>query len=47
MGHPLEGIQVRLLSQADGTPLEGTGPDVVGRLALKGQMQMVGYYGPA
>lgn len=45
VGHPLEGIQVRLLSQADGTPLEGTGPDVVGRLALKGQMQMVGYYG--
>lgn len=45
VGRPLEGIQVRLLSQTDGTPLEGSGPDVVGRLALRGQMQMVGYYG--
>ena len=44
-GRPLEGIQVRLLSQEDDTPLEGCGPDVVGRLALRGQMQMVGYYG--
>ena len=44
-GRPLEGIQVRLLSQENDTPLEGCGPDVVGRLALRGQMQMVGYYG--
>lgn len=35
VGRPLEGIQVRLLSQTDGTPLEGSGPDVVGRLALR------------
>ena len=44
-GRPLDGITVRLLSQEDGTPLTGTGPEVVGRLALRGQMQMVGYYG--
>ena len=44
-GRPLEGIEVRLLSQEDGTPLEGRGPDVVGKLSLRGQMQMVGYYG--
>lgn len=45
VGRPLEGIQVQLLSQSNGTPLEGTGPDVVGRLALRGEMQMVGYLG--
>lgn len=45
VGRPLEGIQVRLLDQETGTPLEGIGPDVVGRLALQGQMQMVGYWG--
>lgn len=45
VGRPLDGIQVRLLSQLDNTPLEGTGPDVVGRLALRGEMQMVGYWG--
>ena len=44
-GRPLPGITVRLLSQEDGTPLPGTGPEVVGRLSLRGQMQMVGYYG--
>ena len=36
---------MRLLDQETGTPLEGIGPDVVGRLALQGQMQMVGYWG--
>ncbi len=45
VGHPLEGIQVRLLSQSDSTPLDGSGPDVVGRLSLRGQMQMIGYLG--
>lgn len=45
VGRPLEGIQVRLLDQETGAVLEGTGPDVVGRLALQGEMQMVGYWG--
>lgn len=45
VGRPLEGIQVRLLDQETGDPLEGAGPDLVGRLALRGEMQMVGYWG--
>lgn len=45
VGRPLESIQVRLLHQETGKPLDGTGPDVVGRLALHGEMQMIGYLG--
>lgn len=45
VGRPLEGIQVRLLDQETGAPMDGVGPDVVGRLALRGEMQMVGYLG--
>lgn len=43
-GRPLDGIEVGIVG-ADGELMDGVGPDTVGRLALRGGMQMSGYYG--
>lgn len=43
-GHPLDGIQAGIVD-SDGQFLTGSGEAVVGRLALRGGMQMAGYYG--
>lgn len=44
MGKPLDTLQVRLLNE-DNKVLNGYGPDVIGKLSLKGDMQMIGYWG--
>ena len=45
MGKPLDNIQVCLIEQDNNKILEGIGEKVIGKMALKGDMQMIGYWG--
>ena len=44
LGYPAEGIEIKFIG-ADGEEVAGDSPDTCGRMVLRGEMQMSGYYG--